>query len=458
MSTIKTFHPDYSAFRDIQTMCRDLYAGEMVIKSKGETYLPSTSGMRLDGMLNGQVGYSDYQAYLKRAVLPGDFEDAVNTRMGLLYQKPPTIELPPQLEYLRTDADGKGMSLDALLVSINLAQLIQGRIGLALDTTVDKRLKIVTYDTQSIINWDDNDKGLQFVILNETGFELGPDLDWILTEKYRMLALKDGAYSVITEKADSSSEVIPELLGKSLNEVPFVFVNVTDNQPSPEKPPLSALGSLVLCIYRGEADYRQNLFMQGQDTLVIIGNVLNSQVNPAGVPIGTPQDSATRTGAGSRINVTENSDVKYVGVNSQGLPEQRQALEADRKRAESKAGELVNTSASGVESNAALQTRIASRTVTLNHIALSGARGLESILKVAARWSGNSEAEISVTPNLEFNKEVLVGTELKAYTEVNMLGGPLSLRSIHDLAVKKGLTTMTFEEEMAERDKERANG
>lgn len=459
MATLKTYHPDYELFKDLQIICRDLYAGEAHVKSKGEIYLPCTSGMRIDGMGAGETGYLDYKAYVQRAVLPGDFEDAVNTRMGLLHQKPAVINLPASLEYLREDADGKGMPLEALLTLINLAQLMIGRIGLAVDATADRKLKLVVYDASSIMNWDNRDSGLQFVILDESGFEIDPNTRmWNMVDKFRLLSIEDGVYTSTTDLGGTLTQVVPLMIGKSFNELPFVFINVTDNQPTPEKPPLTSLANLVLAIYRGEADYRQNLFMQGQDTLVIAGTINNQQINPAGVAVGTKADSAVRVGAGSRINLTEGSTAEYIGVNSQGLPEQRQALEADRKRAESKAGELVNTSATGVESNEALQTRIASRTVTLNHIALSGGRGLQAALRMAARWSGAQDSQVEVLPNLEFNKETLSGAEMKLFTEVNMLGGPISKESIHKLAVKKGLTTMTFEEEMAAVEKERADG
>lgn len=462
MTTLKTFHPDYALFNSIQIKCRDLYEGEDHIKSKGEVYLPATSGMKLDGMGVGQTGLSDYESYKLRSLLPGDFEDAVNSRIGLMHPKPDSalIELPAQLEYLLEDADGKGMPLEALLIFINLMQLIVGRVGLALDTTVDRTLKIAVYEAETIFNWDESDSGLQFVILDESGYKLDPDtFEWDRTEVYRLMKLQNGIYTTVTEiDGTMQAEIIPQMAGKPFKEIPFVFVNITDNKPTPQKPPLTSLANLALAIYRGEADYRQNLFMQGQDTLVIAGDMKSTQINPAGVAVGTAQDAAVRVGTGSKINVTAESRVEYVGVNSQGLPEQRLALEADRKLAQSKGGELVNTASTGVESNEALQTRIASRTVTLNHIALTGARGLETILKMAARWTGVDDTKIVVTPNMDFNKKVLSPDDLKTLSEVKLLGVPITKKALHAASGEAGLPIGTFEEDVAEVAQEAANG
>lgn len=444
-----SIHPDYLEYYPIQVICRDVAKGELFIKSKGTIYLPETSGMRADGMGMTQTGYQDYQAYLKRACMPSFFEDSLRTRMGLLHQKPPVIEVPPQLDYLMEDCDGFGTSLKMMMRKINQEQLVTGRIGLALDVRQDSSLlRIVTYEAETIRNWSD---GL-FVLLDESGTQLQDNLEWQHEERFRLLGLFDqsgllnakGAYGVVTQIKGHTEEVIfPTLNNQTSKKIPFVFINSTDIQSRLDSPPLIGLVNLVLTIYRSEADYRQNLFMQGQDTLVIKGQLLNTDINADG------GKGETRVGAGTRLHIqAPDGDAKYIGVNSQGLAEQRLALEADRKRAEAKSGELVNNDSSGVESNEAMMTRIGSRTITLNEIAISGAEGLSTILKLGCEWAGANPELVKIVPNMDFSRATVTGQELSQLQDAKAKGLVLSDRSIHKWLVEKEMTALTYEEEL----------
>src|SRR6185295_12082160 len=127
----------------------------------------------------------------------------------------------------------------------------------------------------------------------------------------------------------------PVFRGKPMEEIPFIIINSCDINSSVDYPPLIGLGRLCMAIYKMEADYRQNLFMQGQDTLITIGGIIDPETGDAN--LGTTQDGV-RVGAGARIDLNMGGDAKYIGVQSQGLPEQRQALDADKKAAQAKSG------------------------------------------------------------------------------------------------------------------------
>jgi hypothetical protein len=178
--------------------------------------------------------------------------------------------------------------------------------------------------------------------------------------------------------------------------------------------------------------------MQGQDTLVVVGGVKKTD---ASEDEGTP----LRTGAGSMIEVEQGGDAKYIGVNSQGLSEQRQALENDRKRAETRSGQLINSGGSNTESGSALQTRIGAQTATLNQIAMTGASALESLLKMCAQWMGANPDDVKVTPNLEFADFEMSGKDLVDFMTARTMGAPLSKKSIHAMLVDRGVTKMDFD-------------
>lgn len=461
-------HPQYDDMRDEWVTMRDFYKGERVVKAKTEVYLPATPGMKLDGLSVGDVGYERYQAYLKRAVFPDYMKDGVEHLVGLLHKKDAVIELPPQLEPLRLKATRDGETLLQLLRRINAEQLTTGRLGLLLDLPKDPDPAnpipyIAPYIAEAVRNWDDGEAegitSLNLVVLDESTFKRGTDFVWTVVTKYRVLALgaldpnEENGTAVyqmgVFEVEGGGSPTFnplgmapPMLRGKMLEQVPFVFVNTKDIVSSPDEPPLAGLARLVMSIYRSEADYRNNLFMQGQDTLVTIGGVRNA----TGLP-GQDED-AIRTGAGSRIDCELGGDAKYIGVESQGLAEQRSALENDRKRAETKTGQLVAAMADQQESGIALKTRVSAQTATLIQIALTGAAALENLLKIAARWMGADENKVKVTPNVEFADFELDGKSFVDLMSARTMGAPLSLQSIHERMKERGITKMNFEDEM----------
>lgn len=447
-------HPKFSEFFMTWQKLRDCYAGQDEIKAKGEVYLPPTPGHLIDGMGTDQRGRKNYQAYKMRAVFPEYVEAAVQETVGVMHQKPAIIDLPPQLEPLRKRATVDGEDLLGLLRRINEAQLLTGRIGMMLDLPSDQPRAtlpyVATYDAERIINWDDGSRTtptlqtLNLVVLEETENERTADLEWERTEKFRVLVLGDvtanefdGVYRQgvfrETRSFNESALIVPSLQGKTLDQVPFVFVNPSDLLPEPMKPPLLKLANLCLTIYRGEADYRLNLFMQAQDTLVVIGG---------------DDDAEYRIGAGASINPPPGGDAKFIGVNSGGLPEQRQALENDYRRAAEIAGQLLDTTSRMKESGAALQTRVAAQTVTLHQVALTSAAGMERILKMAAIWAGADPEKVKVSPNVDF-----VGTKMTPGDYVQLVsaksqGLPLSDESVHAQLKKDEYTAKEFAEEM----------
>lgn len=459
---INSRNPQYGLFFEDWDLMTDAYGGERRIKDHGIKYLPPTSGMVADGMNPGQEGYQAYQAYLLRAVFPDLVRTSVAAMVGVMHSKPPVIELPPSMEPLRDHATNQGESLEMLLRNINEAQMVTGRSGLLVDVADEAPVGtlpyLAQYIAQAIINWDDGERNdpelqnLNLVVLDESEYVRTDDFEWEFEQKYRVLVLGDpdeneaigqGQYRfAVYDEQDSNfsfnDTVAPSVGGRKLNFIPFTFINAADIVPQPDNPPLLGLSQLSLTIYRGEADYRQSLFMQGQDTLVVIGG----------------QDEEFRMGANASILLPSTGDAKFIGVNSDGLPEQRAALENDRKIANAMGAQLLDQSGRTAESGEALRIRVGANTATLNQVALAGAFGLENALRQVARWVGANPQDVNVIPNLDFSAEQLAGRTLVEYMTAKSMGAPYSLRSIHGEMEKKDITAMTFEEEMAEIEKE----
>lgn len=476
-------HPSYAAMLVDWTLMRDCYAGERAVKAKGTTYLPATPGQILDGALKtvvtnnpGRVAYDNYKT---RAVFPDYVREAVEFYTGMLHQKPPVIELPDAMKPMLARATNTGESMHALLRRINAEQIATGRLGIMLDlpTAADMAASIATpyiavYSAESIINWDDSDNrvdmnALRFVVLDESGHTVQDDLSWKTKEQFRVLMMlpkgetdivvtdgttggiyKQSVYDAKGASIDMSKFQAPTMRGTPLKELPFVFINSKDIVAAPDNPPLVGLARLCMTIYRGEADYRQSLFMQGQDTLITIGGIIDPESGAGSQSAGATTTDGVRVGAGARIDLNTGGDAKYIGVESAGLSEQRTAIENDRALAEGKTGQLISLATDKQESGNALNTRMTAQTASLDQVAKTGAAALEYLLKIAAKWMGQDPNLVKVSPNLDFLNKSLGSRELVDYMSARVMGAPFSLESIHELMAKRGMTRRTFEEEM----------
>lgn len=467
---INSKHPQYVEFSEDWQDCRDTYRGERVVKSRTTKHLPPTSGMVVDGMdLPTQPGYKAYQAYLTRASFPDLFKEAVEHFLGLMHARPPAIELPSALEPLRERATPNGDPIEHLLRRINEQQLVAGRVGIMMDlprqpNPTDPMPYIALYRAENMINWDSGSVAqvdrpvLNLMVLDESEFRRNASFEWEQVEQYRVLVLGDptaneaagiyrqGLFSAKDTLTFNEAQLLtPSIRGRTLQRIPFEVINTKDIVTAPDDPPLLGLARLALTIYRGDADYRQNLFMQGQDTLVVIGGPRDD-------------DEERRVGAGARIDLPIGGDAKYIGVNSQGLSEQRQALENDRSEGSQKAGKLATSKAKTAESGDALQTRMAGQTATLTTIALAGAMGLERLLRTCAEWVGANPDEVKVTPNLEFTDSTFDTKNLVEIMTAKTMGAPISRKSIHELMTDRGFTQMEYEDELGEIESEEPLG
>ncbi len=470
VAALSNKQPYYIARENDWIMSRDAYGGERFVKEKRDEYLPPTAAMQADGMGYQQVGWNAYEAYKQRAVYHELVRPSIMAMLGVMHRKPPTIELPKKLEPMRDAATFNGEGLAWLMQKINEQQMLMGRLGLMLDVQSNSPPTalpyIVTYNAEAVTNWDStkvgDDRGvrsLQLVVLNETEFERRSGLAWVQMMRYRVLAIAGGvrdAWPEIdagdadyvaaevrhTQEVTAGDFVKPSIGGKTLSQIPFVFVGPRDLVPEPDLPVVMPLVRLALAIYRTEADYRQTLYMQGQDTLVIIGQQADANAGK------------TRVGAFGSIDLPIGGDAKYVGASADGISALESSIQNDLKRAAQLGSQLLTERGNEAEAASALGIRVASRTATLNTIAKAGAGAMEQILKMAATWVGADPAEVSVQPNMDFADNVAQAQDAVYLATAKNMGFPLSAQSMHDWAARNDFTTMTFEAEKDQIDSE----
>jgi hypothetical protein len=419
--------------------------------------------MIMNGMQVGGAGAAMYDAYKMRSYFPDIVVEAVHAMLGVMHNHPPEFQLPDKMSGLIERATDNGESLAMLLRRINEQQIIAGRLGLLVD--FDSGIKvgelpyIALYRAEAIKNWDTatatlGREHLNLVVLDESGMVRDADFTWTKKDRYRVLVLGDLSeneyvgeatyrFGVYTDEDFSEEKLIaPRLIGRQLNEIPFTFVNSRDIAAKPEEPPLIGLARLAMLIYRSEADYRQSLFLQGQDTLVIIGTTTDAA------------DSRKHVGANGVISLPTGADAKFIGVSSTGLPEQRVALENLYNSATARGAKMLDGGPSSRESGEALRIRIAAKTATLNEVALAGAFGLQNALRHIAKWMDLDPEKVRVVPNTDFTSSELSGDNLVKIMTAKGLGAPISLQSVHDLMKEQGLTIYDFEEEVEKIEEE----
>ncbi len=468
-SAVSNPHPDFSARKPDWTLMFDTNEGQRHIKRQKNKYLPATSGMRALGLDKPEdEGALLYDAYLTRAFFPDLVKETVRALAGILDREPANIELPAALEDMREIATPKNESLNDLLVQIHMNQLLYGRLGLLVDVDPSRDLPvIVQYPASQVLNWDDLTKSadpkqtddqkrleairrLLFVVLDETRFErdTGDRFTWNLVPRFRALTLGDASANVYTSKVERDGspqeEIVPAIRGKTMDEIPFVFVNTTDLATKPSDVPLVNLANLSLAIYRGEADHRSALFMSGQDTLVLIGYAMGESDE------GNPGDGTDKPiiGSGAYLNLPNpDADAKFIGPDSNALEEQRTSLENDYVRAGEEGVKLLSTGA-GAEAAETLRIRVAARTATLQTIAMTAASALETSLRQCAVWVGANPDEVKVEPNLDFIDESSDVSDLLKFAQAKKAGTPISWKSVHNWLRQKDFTEFTFEDEL----------
>jgi len=451
---IELSHPQFIRNQQFFTQMRDTYAGEKQVKDKGVLYLPHTDNQEEQILSKdkaiSEIGKKRYSKYKNRSIFPEYVSSTITAMLGLMYQNSPTkIELPKAMAEMIENCTPTSDSIEMLMRRTNEEQFIVGRRGLLLEPTrAGDTPKILEYYAENIINWnsyiDENGESVyNMILIDESGFTL-QGIEWKYLQKLRLLALdgegyyytmeipEDFEFSEFDIKHPPEQAVYPAIREKRLNKIPFVFINANSNIAEIEKPPLMALSNMALAIYRGEADYRQHLYQQAQDTLFIKG-------------IDT-DDSEIKLGTGAYISTTsEKADAKFIGVNSQGLPEERQSLTNLHSKAQAMGISFIENENS--ESGEALKTRLTVKTASMKTIAMTGAGAIENLFKICAEWIGANPEEVIIKPNLDYSNSTVAATELVQLWNGKQTGLPISEKSIHDYMRTNGFTSMAYEDE-----------
>lgn len=289
---INTTHPQYDALATRWQRMTDVCNGEDAIKAAGERYLPMPNkDIRTPEALARYANYKD------RAVFVEVTKDTLDKYTGQAFKDDPVLNVNTQLDYMKRDANGAGLSIYQIAQKAFEAQLERGRFGLFVDypTTNDEvsqadvernalRPTINFYAPESIINWRTTVIGGQtvtnMIVLHETVYETDPDdiFSSEQIEQWRYLGLDETGYFVeVRRKATTGQQgdndgfvihqerVYPTKSGNvKFDCIPFVIGGSDSNDWCEQNIPLESLAKMNLAHYRNSADYEQSAFICGQ--------------------------------------------------------------------------------------------------------------------------------------------------------------------------------------------------
>jgi hypothetical protein len=376
-------HPQWTARADLWQLMRDTSGGEGDVKGAGDEYLPQPSGFgaQADG------GRALYAAYQKRAQFPEIVSPTIHGMVGVIHRTDAQIEMPAAMEPLWEKATKDGLPLEALHRRITGELLTTGRYALLADAATEGSDLpwLAGYSAEALINWSDD---RSMFVLDESGLQR-QGFRWEQQQRYRVLELVGGRYRVQTytgTERTAGEALEPTGRGNAaLTAIPFTVIGARDLSLPPELPPLMGVARSAVALYQLSADYRWQLFMSGQETLVVINGAAPSAVG-AGAVIAIKQAMDEEGKLGGM------PDVKYVGPKGTGIDAHRVAIQDERAVAAQAGARLFsNSDDKSAESGDALRIRFAAETATLTTIAQSSAAGLEKALRhiavmIGPRW------------------------------------------------------------------------
>lgn len=456
-------HPEYGVRVPDWEMVRDGLDGERAVKDRRTRYLPAPPGMQITGAevlqsTGKPTTRGAYEFYLSFAEFPEILEPALNGFQGVVHARPPKVQLPSRMDYLEESATPDGESLRDLWQTVTREVLSGGRVGILADISRDDTVRFVSYAAENITNWEARPArlggGANFVVLCEIRRVVDPqrpDDPFATVERkfWRELRLVDDIYKTrlwsephdggnpqieAVEDADAEGWVTPVIVGKALDRIPFVCVNALEVGFEYGAIPILPLARRCFSIYRLTADYRRALHVKG---------------DPQPYVTGIKQEDAPREFGGTTLWTFEAPDANpgYLDISGDGIPLMRDEIEKQLVRFDQEGGRLLSTT-DRPESGAALVVRTRAHQVTLRNVVITAAAGVRDALQNAAEILRVDSDAVVFDPDLDFAEPGMTGREALEWSQAEMSGFPLSKRTLHGLAVRGGVTELTFEEEM----------
>lgn len=459
-------HKDYDAYARKWKRCRDVVSGEEAVHSAGTAYLPMLKDQEL----------SEYLAMVARTPFYNATWRTIAGFIGMLFRKPPTIEVPKKVEAYLEDITMSGITFSAFVQDCTLEDLEVSRLGVLVDypsQQVDAegnpiqltiaqteelglRPTMQQYKAESIINWKFGKVKNKTVLTQVRLLEVEEvELNEFETEekgRVRVLDLFEGKYRqrVFDEESGEQigGEVYPVMNNKNLDFIPFYFIGPDGTDGSLDDPIMIDLVDLNLKHYMVSADYEHGCHMTGLPTPVVSGYA--REFDQSGQPIESKFYIGSTT---AWVFPDANAKADYLEFSGQGL----QALENNLNRKEAQmaaiGARMLAPEKSGVEAAETLAMRHNGENSILAAIAIAVSDGITKALKVFCEWAGEASTSVKFEISREFIP-VIADAQLLTQLMALVQGGHMDAESLFDWLKRADLVDhdLTFEQMQARID------
>lgn len=431
--TVQTTIATYADAVEQAKTIRDAVIGEHAIKKTPSRYLshPCPRDLPSPDPKIAADATQRYSDYVKYAVWTGVTGSTHSGYMGALFRKPPEVDVPSQIDYIKKSIDGASKSAETF-AKYACSELLQaglfgilvdypdapaGSITVAQKAALGLRPRALAYPLESIINWQAETVGgvdvVTLVVLKEVSRkedalnEFSHDTE----TRYRVLRLRNEGYTQQIYD-DGATAIGKERLiladGKPIPVITFIFVGSERNEPRHQCPPLSDIASLNIAHYRNSADYEESMRTSGNPTLFLTSDMSAQQfadANPDGISLGSRRGHF----------LGANGDAKLLQMTEVSALERAMAEKIESMQ---RLGAKLATQGGGVETAEAARIRAAAETSVLSTIASNVSDAMTLAIRYMAAFEGVTvnDGDIEFSINREFFPETFDAQEMTAMT------------------------------------------
>lgn len=436
-------HPEYSKNLTKWQLMRDALAGEVA----KEKYVPKLSDQEAE----------EYSAYVGRAEFYNATARTQVALTGLLFAKPPKVELPEALKTIGENISLDDDTLEALAKNIADECLSVGRCGVLVDLpSVEKagyskleaeRLNLRAYATlykaENIINWKttkiNGSNVTSLVVLAETYTEPTQDefVDKIKT-RYRVLDLHEGYYRqrVFSETKAGNFEVVSEIYpsanGQKLEYLPFTFFNVNDLKTDIDKPPLLDLAKVNISHFRSEVDLEHGTHFTALPTPYVTGyqGESSEKLKIGSTAVWVINDPSAKVG--------------FLEFSGAGLSTLENRIAVKEKRISILGARLLLDEKKTAEATETLQMRKSGENAVLTSVASTISEGIASFLKDVAFFENIAGENLIYEINTDYNL-TMIEPQLLAQIIAGIQSGDIPNEVLYDALLKGELMPKTIQ-------------
>lgn len=325
---VNTENPQYRLYTSRWKTVRDCVAGDETVKAEGKRYVPQFIPHEP----------TRYAQYLQRAIFVNFTGRTKASLVGAAFRKAPeVIDLPPAVQELVDNFDGKGQSVEQVSRSVvsNVSELGRHGLlvdypraegGLSLEDVAEQGLRPTTreYTAENIINWRTNGNRLVLVVLREYVEDSSNIFTFTQKAVYRVLTLDaEGNYTQAVVDIDGNIELAVNPTrsdGTFWKEIPFLFVGSVNNTPDIDPPPLYDMAVVNIGHFRNSADYEEGVHISGQPMPHIdVGTTSADEwtkLNPNGIQVGARRGIVTSGGGTAQLLQAAANGAAYEAMRS----------------------------------------------------------------------------------------------------------------------------------------------